>query len=404
MTNRAQKQTALSARLKGYPEFFNNLKTRIREAQVKATLSVNRELILLYWEIGYQLDAAQKNQRWGAAVIPRLAKDLKNELPELKGFSERNIAYMLAFAREYGLPPILQQPVAKLISEKFVPKTTAKFPIAKTDPWMLEALLPVLPWGHNILLIEKVKERTPRLWYAQKTLENGWSRNVLNLMIQSRAHERQGKAITNFDHRLPPAQSDLAKQTLKDPYIFDFLTITKPFQERELETGLIEHLEKFLLELGAGFAFVGRQVHVSVGDEDFYIDLLFYHLKLRCYVIIELKTGTFKAEYAGKMNFYLNVVDDRLRHTSDQPSIGLILCQDKNKILAEYALRGMTKAIGVSEYQLTRALPRALKSSLPSVEEIEAELAEMNTKPLKKGEKPEIAKGKERRKRREKGK
>jgi predicted nuclease of restriction endonuclease-like (RecB) superfamily len=368
--------------LEGYADFLNDVKARIRKAQVKAVLSVNRELILLYWEIGHRLDAAQKWQGWGTAVVPKLAKDLRNDLPEVKGFSERNIGYMLAFAREYGPPPVLQQPVAKLSSE-FPLQPVSQIPILTDEPISMKTILPYLPWGHNILLLEKAKDRSIRLWYAKKTLENGWSRNVLRIMIDSCAHDRQGKAITNFDAKLPPIQSDLARQTLKDPYIFDFLTLEQPFREQELETGLIQHLEKFLLELGSGFAFVGRQVHLEVGEEDFYIDLLFYHLKLRCFIVIELKTGSFKADYTGKMNFYLNVVDDRLRHPLDESSIGLILCQEKNRVLAEYALRGMTKAIGISEYQITRALPKALRSSLPSIEEIETELSKIKPRPKK---------------------
>jgi len=391
MMKKIQKKTVLDLHLKGYQEFLSDLKKRIRDAQVKATLSVNRELILLYWEIGCCLDAVQKKQGWGAAVIPRLAKDLKNELPELKGFSERNISRMLAFFREYPeLKAFLPQAVAKKKPSNILPQPVAEIPVSETNlSRTMGSLLLALPWGHNILLIEKVKDCDLRLWYAQKTLENGWSRNVLDIMIQDSAHERQGKAITNFDRSLPPGQSVLAKQTLKDPYIFDFLTIEQPFHERELETGLIRHLERFLLELGAGFAFVGRQVHLEVGDDDFYIDLLFYHLKLRCYVVIELKSGKFKADYAGKMNFYLNVVDDRFRHISDQPSIGLILCQDKNKILAEYALHGMNKAIGVSQYKLTRALPKEFKTSLPSIAQIEAELTEISAQTTKKNEKGE---------------
>ncbi|PYV09260.1 MAG: DUF1016 domain-containing protein, partial [Acidobacteria bacterium] len=242
-----------------------------------------------------------------------------------------------------------------------------------------QQLVAQIPWAHNVLLMQRVKEPTARLWYMQQTLANGWSRNVLLAMIQSEAHRRQGQALTNFERLLPPPQSDLARQMLKDPYIFDFLTLEEPFHERELETSLLHHLERFLLELGQGFAFVGRQLHLEVGDSDFYIDLLFYHLKLRCFVVIDLKTGEFKPEYAGKMNFYLSVVDDQLRHESDAPSIGLILCQDRNHIIAEYALRGVSKPIGVSEYELTRALPPNLQSALPTVEEIEAELAESAT-------------------------
>jgi predicted nuclease of restriction endonuclease-like (RecB) superfamily len=232
-----------------------------------------------------------------------------------------------------------------------------------------------LPWAHNVILIQKVKDLPTRLWYAGQAFEHGWSRNVLALQIQSQAHRRQGKAVTNFPRTLPPPQSDLAVQLLKDPYLFDFLTLEKPFHERELETGLLRHLQSFLLELGTGFAYVGRQLHLEVGSDDFYLDLLFYHLRLRCYVVIDLKTGPFKPEYAGKMNFYLNAVDALLKHPADQPSIGLILCEEKNRIVAEYALRGMDKAIGVSDYQLTRALPKQLQSALPTIEELETELS-----------------------------
>jgi len=242
-----------------------------------------------------------------------------------------------------------------------------------------------LTWAHNVILIQKVKDLPMRLWYAQQAFEHGWSRDVLSLQIQARAYERQGKAVTNFRRTLPPPQSDLAAQLLKDPYIFDFLTLEKPSHERELETGLLRHLQDFLVELGTGFAFVGRQVHLEVGEDDFYLDLLFYHLKLRCFVVVDLKVGPFKPEYAGKMNFYLNAVDDRMRHADDHPSIGLILCEQKNKIIAEYALRGMDKAIGVSDYQLTRALPKKLQSALPSIAQIEAELSTPTTaKPAKK--------------------
>jgi predicted nuclease of restriction endonuclease-like (RecB) superfamily len=232
-----------------------------------------------------------------------------------------------------------------------------------------------LGWAQNVLLMQKIKDLPTRLWYMRQTLENGWSRETLGLMIKSNAHKRQGTAVTNFEKRLPATQSDLARQLLKDPYIFDFLTIEEPFHERELETGLVRHLEKFLLELGQGFAFVGRQYHMEVSDKDFYIDLLFYHLKLRCFIVIDLKKGDFKPEYAGKMNFYCSVADDRLKHEFDQPTIGLILCQTKDRVLAEYALRDIHKPIGVSAYELTRALPENLKSALPSIESIEEELS-----------------------------
>jgi predicted nuclease of restriction endonuclease-like (RecB) superfamily len=269
---------------------------------------------------------------------------------------------MVQFAHEYpdafaplvhiGQPPVAQLP-----------------PLPKGQPPVAQ-----IPWAHNVLLMQRVKNRDHRIWYMQQTVANGSSRNVLLIMIKSEAHARQGQAVNNFDRLLPSPQSDLVQQTLKDPYIFDFLTIDEPFHERELETNLLHHLERFLLELGQGFAFVGRQHYLKVGDRDFNIDLLFYHLKLRSFVVIDLKTGEFKPEHAGKMNFYLGIVDDQLRHEADAPSIGLILCQNRNHVIAEYALRDMDKPIGISEYELTRALPASLKSALPTVEEIEAEL------------------------------
>lgn len=370
----------MSRDLTQYGELFTQIKTRIRQAQVKATLSANAEMILMYWDIGRMLHNRQQHEGWGAKVIPQLSQDIRNELPEIKGFSERNLKRMIAFYREYSsLPTDVPQAAAQLPSGGNEHTEKVPQPVAQLTPRNLSAnlqqLVAKIPWGHHILLIEKIKDLSARLWYMHQTIEQGWSRNVLGLMIESKAFERQGAAVTNFEKHLPDPQSDLARQTLKDPYIFDFLTLTEPFQERELETELIKHLEKFLLELGRGFAFVGRQYHIEVGDKDFYIDLLFYHLELRCFVVIELKKGTFKPEYAGKTNFYCSVVDDRLKHENDQPTIGLILCQEKDRVLAEYSLRDIQKPIGVSEYELTSILPETLKSSLPTVEEIEAELS-----------------------------
>jgi predicted nuclease of restriction endonuclease-like (RecB) superfamily len=351
-----------------FPILLKEVKNRIQQAQTRAMLAVNAELVQLYWDVGRIIAGRQQQEGWGAAVIPRIARELTNELPEVKGFSARNIGRMIAFFREYPNPgDFLPQPAAKLNSTKKLPQAAAK---------LRDSLLWSIPWFHQILLMEKVKDREARVWYMQQTLVNGWSRNILLVMIQSEAHLRQGKALSNFDQSLPSPQSDLVQQTLKDPYIFDFLTLQDPFHERELETNLLYQLERFLLELGQGFAFIGRQHFLEVGDREFYIDLLFYHIKLRCFVVIDLKKGEFKPEYAGKMNFYLSVVDDQLRHSTDAPSIGLILCQDRNHIVAEYALRGVDKPIGISEYELTRALPVNFRSALPTVEEIEAELAE----------------------------
>ena len=381
------KKKAISKLPQNYASLLTTIKQRIQTAQVRTALAGNASMLMLYWDVGNLLVERQAEEGWGAAVLPRLAIDLRNELPEVKGFSVRNLMLMTQFAREYpGFYTIAQPPVAQLEdrtqdgsskssrSSKGQPPV-AQLPAETTEAAIWQRAVAQLPWAHNIILIQKVKDLPTRLWYAQAAFENGWSRDVLSLQIDSHAHKRQGKAVTNFERTLPSPQSDLAAQLLKDPYIFDFLTLEKPFHERELETGLLRHLQDFLVELGTGFAFVGRQVHMEVGDDDFYIDLLFYHLHLRCFIVIDLKVGKFKAEYAGKMNFYLNAVDDRMKHESDQPSIGLVLCEDKNKIVAEYALRGMEKSIGVSAYELTRALPKKLQSSLPSIEQLEAELS-----------------------------
>lgn len=325
------------------------------------------------------IQARQEREGWGAAVIPRLAVDLKNELPEEKGFSERNLKYMIRFAREYPPQPIVQRPVAQLKNANPEPSATVLEPVAKREiPSMLPLVQqPVaqIPWGHNITLMERIKDLPTRIWYVQQVLAQGWSRDTLTVQIKNRAHQRQGGAVTNFSTTLPEVHASLAQSLLKDPYLFDFLTLEGPFHERELETGLLTHIQKFLLELGRGFAFVGRQYRLDVSDREFYLDLLFYHLHLRCFVVVDLKKGEFKPEHAGKMNFYCSVVDDQLRHPQDQPTLGLILCQTKDRILAEYALRDIHKPIRIADYEFTRALPRELASSLPSIEAIEAELS-----------------------------
>jgi predicted nuclease of restriction endonuclease-like (RecB) superfamily len=319
-----------------YQAYLAQLKERIRSAQAKAALAVNRELILLYWQIGRDILQQQAQQGWGAKVINQLASDLKQEFPEIKGFSRTNLLYMRAFAEAYGDEQIVQQLVGRI------------------------------PWGHNVRILDQVKTPAERLWYAQQTIENGWSRNVLVHQIESNLYARQGKALTNFNLALPPTQSDLAQQLLKDSYVFDFLSLGQEAKERDLERGLLLHLQRFMLELGKGFAFVGNQYHLEVGGQDFYIDLLFYHLKLRCYVVIDLKMGNFQPEYAGKMGFYLAAVDDLLRHPEDRQSIGLILCKSSNDVIVEYSLRDVSKAMGVSNYQILEALP--------TVAQLEAEL------------------------------
>lgn len=329
-----------------YGPFLEELKQRIRAAQVRAALSVNRELVLLYWSIGRSILAAQADRGWGAGVVRKLSADLAAAFPDMKGFSPRNLDYMRAFARAWPEEAILQ------------------------------ALLAKLTWYHNIALVEKLDTPESRLWYAEQTLANGWSRNVLALQIKSRLHERQGAAATNFTATLPAPQSDLAANLLKDPYNFDFLSLGRAAQEREIEKALVEHVRKFLLELGVGFAFLGSQYRLEVAGEEFYLDLLFYHVKLHCYVVIELKAGPFRPEYAGKLNFYLSAADDLLRTEGDAPTIGLLLCREKNRVLAEYALRDMGKPIGVSTYELTNSLPPEIRTALPTIEELEQELSE----------------------------
>ena len=336
--------TDLVFRSKGYQDLLARLKSQIRTAQLRAAVAVNQELVFLYWRIGTEILARQKEDGWGTRVIERLAKDLRSEFPDMQGLSPRNLGYMKAFAEAWPEEAILQQLAAKL------------------------------PWFHNCVLLDKVKDTTERLWYIQQAILNGWSRNVLVMQIEGGLYRRQGKAITNFEATLPSPESDLAQQLIKDPYNFDFLTLTKEAQERDLERELLAHLRQFLVELGVGFAFVGSQVPLEVGGEDFKLDLLFYHLKLRCFVVIDLKMGSFKPEYAGKMNFYLSAVDDILRHPDDKRSIGLILCKAKNGIVAEYALRDIAKPLGISEFKHLEKLPEQLKGTLPTIEEIEAEL------------------------------
>ncbi len=341
--------TASTDAIAGYDELLRDLKVRIEQAQVRAALAVNSELVLLYWSIGRDILMRQQQQGWGAKVVDRLAADLHRAFPEMKGFSRTNLLYMRAFADVY------------------------------TDEQFVQQVVGQIPWGHNVRILDQVKDSQAREFYIRQTIQHGWSRPVLEMQIESNLYQRQGGATTNFERTLPAPQSDLARQLLKDPYNFDFLTLGQEAHERDLERGLIEHIREFLLELGVGFAFVGSQYHVEVGGQDFYLDLLFYHLNLRAYVVIELKVTEFKPEYAGKMNFYLSAVDDLLRHEQDQPSIGIILCKTKNKVVAEYALRDTQKPIGVSSFQLTESLPEKLQGSLPTIEELEAELSDMRS-------------------------
>jgi len=325
-----------------YIEWLDSLKDKIGKAQIKAAISVNSELILLYWEIGKELYEKQENQGWGNTIVENLSKDLKTEFPNMKGFSRRNLFYMKSLYTFY-----------------------------KSDFEIVQQLVAQIPWGHNIKIISKSKNIEEAKFYLKETLENNWSRDILDIQINSNLYERQGKAITNFSKSLPSPNSDLANQTLKDPYLFDFLTLKKDADEKSIEEQLTKHITHFLLELGKGFAFIGRQFHLEIGGKDYFIDLLFYHTKLRCYVVIELKVKGFKPEYAGKLNFYLSAVDEVLKSENDNATIGILLCKERNKIEAEYALRGMSQPIGIAEFKLSKAIPKNIKSELPTIEEIE---------------------------------
>lgn len=334
--------------ISSYVTILEELKTKIRLAQYKAVISASKEMIFLYWDIGKTILIQQDKQGWGAKVIDRLSQDLCKTFPDMKGLSSRNLKYMRQFACLYPDLVIVQEVLAQLT------------------------------WYHIITLMDKVKNEKEKLWYANQAIQNGWSRNVLVHQIESSLYQRQKGThkTNNFKKTLPAPQSDLAQQTIKDPYIFDFLNLSQSAKELELQNELLKHITKFLLELGSGFAFVGSQYHIEISKKDFYIDLLFYHLKLRCYIVIELKTGDFKPAYAGQLNFYLSAVDSRIKNKDDNPTIGIILCKNKDRIIAEYALRNMTKPMGVSEYKLSRVIPEKLRKALPTVEEIEQELKE----------------------------
>jgi len=324
-----------------YNAFFNALKTRIRTAQLRASVAVNQELILLYWHIGREILKRQQEEGWGSKVVNRLAQDLKQEFPDMKGFSRTNLLYMRAFAEAYPDEAIVQRNAGQI------------------------------PWRHNQVILDKLKSLEERLWYAQKSLEGGWSRDILVMQIESGLYDRQGGAITNFERTLPKPQSDLAQQIVKDPYALDFLTLSDEAQERDLERGLVSHIRDFLMELGTGFAFVGSQYPLEVSGKEYRIDLLFYHIPLHRYVVIDLKMGEFEPQHSGQMSFYVAAVDNILRTERDDSTIGIILCKSKDRTTVEYALQGSNQPISVSSYQFQSKLPPALQKSLPTAEQLE---------------------------------
>jgi len=335
-----------------YAATLKALKSRIRTERLHVVMAANAAMVLLYWDIGRAILERQKNEGWGAKVIDRLSADLREAFPDMKGLSPRNLKYMRAFAAAWPDKKLVQEPLAQI------------------------------PWYHHIALLEKCRSSEERLWYADQSAMHGWSHNILSIQIETQTYKRQGKLVNNFSRTLPPEHSDMAAQVFKDPYLFDFLGTADPRREREVEQALVDNIQRFLLELGTGFAFVGRQVHLEIGDKDFYLDLLFYHLKLRCYVVVELKAVPFDPGFVGTLNLYLSAVDDLLCHPDDKPTIGLLLCKSNNRLVVEYALRGFQKPIGVAEWEtmLVESLPSKFKGSLPTVEEIEAELMRKRNK------------------------
>lgn len=335
---------------KDYNVWLFEIKTKIYSAQIKASIAVNSELIMLYWELGKSIVDRQENLGWGSSVISQLAKDLKSEYPDLKGFSERNLRLCKQFYKYYG--------------DEFI-------------KW--QQLVAKIPWGHNVLIFSKIKDISTALFYLQKTIENNWSRNILEIQIESNLFSRQGKAFTNFENTLPKPQSDLAKELIKNPYYLDFLGLDEAAHEKLLEDTIFNNLTSFMIELGKGFAFVGRQFKIEVSQKEYFIDLLFYHLDLRCFVVIELKTVPFQPEFAGKMNFYLSAVDDLLKKEYDNQTIGIILCKSGKNIEVEYTLRDINKPIGVSNFTLLKSIPKNFLQKLPSIEEFENEFAKYQT-------------------------
>ena len=340
-----------------YIGWILNLKQKIQQSQIKAAIQVNSALIEMYWDLGKEISERNFENTYGSGFFLKLSKDLRTEFPEIKGLSESNLKYCKRFYQFYNQTDKNRQQVV--------------------DDLMHHIFL--IPWGHHIVLITKCKTQAEAHFYIGKTIENGWSRAILINMISGKLFESQGKIINNFSKTLPDYDSELVRETFKDPYIFDFINITENHKERELEKELTENISKFLIELGSGFAFVGKQVEISVGNQSFFIDLLFYHIKLKRYIVIELKTGHFEPEFAGKLNFYVTAVDKKLRDENDNATVGMIICKDKNEIIAEYSLTDLHKPLGISSYELKKILPENFKSHLPSIEEVENELKKLDS-------------------------
>ncbi len=366
-----------------YRNWLVDLKTKIKQSQIKAALAVNSQLIMLYWDLGKEIVEKQQNAKWGTGFIDQLSKDLINEFPEIKGFSSKNLRTCRLFFEFYSESLIWKQLVSKLENTeiertKKSQQLVGELQITKNSIWQqpvskLQNQLFYIPWGHHILIIQKIKDITEAIYYVQQTIENNWSRAVLEMQIETKLFNRQGKAITNFKETLPEIESDLANALLKDPYNFDFLTFGKKIKERDLEKQLIGNISSFLLELGKGFAYMGRQFLINVGGKEFRTDLLFYHTKLQCYIVIELKVKEFEPEYLGKLNFYLTAINELVKSDFDKPTIGILLCKTKNNLVVDFALKDINKPMGVSEFTYTE-LSEEIKNALPTIEQLTNEL------------------------------
>ncbi len=376
----------LPENLTHYSSILDNLKEKIRQARVKAILSVNAQLLQVYWEIGKVILEQQKNEGWGAKIIDRLAADLKVEFPDETGFSVRNLKYMRAFAEAYPSFQFTQGTLAQVKSTENQIDTILQDgidlivqPLAAQlgqlpNIQFVQSMVAQISWTHHTIILDKIKVLPERLFYIRKTIENGWSKNILKLQIETDLYQRQGNTINNFELTIPAYESDLVKETFKSPYLFDFLTLAEDAKEKDIERGLIQHLKKFMLELGRGFAYVGNQFNLKVENDEYFLDLLFYNINLHCYVIFELKIGDFKPEHTGKLNFYINTVDGEIKSPKDNPTIGILLCKTPNKTEVKYALKGIDTPLGIAEYELTSSLPKQLKSEMPSITELEAEI------------------------------
>ena len=349
---------------KDYKKWLEELKNSIQASQIKAAIKVNSELLDLYWHLGEEIAAKQKDSNWGDSIIEQLSKDLTTAFPGMKGFSRANLFFIRKWFLFYQPLTIVSQPVRQL-------------PLSRNQAdyfSFVSQLVRQIPWGHNREIITKCSEIDEAVFYVQQTINNNWSRSVLTVQIETKLYQRQGKTIHNFEATLDQPTADLAKETFKNPYVFDFLTIGKEAHERDLENALTNQIQRFLLELGQGFAYMGKQYLINVGNSDFFLDLLFYHTRLRCFVVVELKVSDFQPEFAGKLNFYLNVIDDQFKHETDKPSIGILLCKTPDKLVVEYALKNVSSPLGVAEYQLMEAIPDHLRGELPTTEDLENEL------------------------------